>query len=207
MLKSNLKYTSECDLIWKKKSHCRCNELGWGHIRVAQTVKNLPVMQETQVQSLGQEDPLKKKMATHCSILVWEIPWTEEPGGLQGSQRVDMTEWLFHFHIRVGGPLACPHQRWEHHAKTNTQGRWPCEDRGWDWHYAATGQQTPGSFQKLENTKKAPPLEALEGTRPCQHLDFRFLDSRDVRDYISVVLSHPICSTLLQQPSEIHTHS
>ena len=42
-------------------------------------VKNLPAMQETQVQSLGQKDPLKKGMATHCSILVWRIPWTEEP--------------------------------------------------------------------------------------------------------------------------------
>ena len=56
-------------------------------------VKNLPVMQETQessIQSLGQEDPLEKKMATHSSILAWKIPWTEEPGGLQsvGSQRV-----------------------------------------------------------------------------------------------------------------------
>ena len=51
-------------------------------------VKNLPAMQETLVQSLGQEDPLEKKMATHPSILAWEIPWTEEPGGLQsmGSQ-------------------------------------------------------------------------------------------------------------------------
>ena len=47
-------------------------------------------MQETQVQSLGQEDPLEKEMATHSSILAWETPWTEEPGGLQtmGSQRV-----------------------------------------------------------------------------------------------------------------------
>ena len=53
-------------------------------------VKNLPAMQETQVQSLGQEDPLEKAMATHSSILAWEVPWTEEPGGLQsmGSQRV-----------------------------------------------------------------------------------------------------------------------
>ena len=48
---------------------------------VAQTVKNLPAMQETQVQSLGQEDPLKKGMATHSSILAWEIPWTEELAG------------------------------------------------------------------------------------------------------------------------------
>ena len=47
-------------------------------------------MQETQVQSLGQEDPLEKEMATHSSVFAWEIPWTEEPGGLQSmrSQRV-----------------------------------------------------------------------------------------------------------------------
>ena len=57
---------------------------------VAQTVKNLPAMQETKVQSLGQEDPLEKDMATHSSILAWRIPWTKEPDGLQsiGSQRV-----------------------------------------------------------------------------------------------------------------------
>ena len=46
-------------------------------------VKNLPVMQEIKVQSLGQEDPLEKEMATHSSILAWEIPGTEKPGGLQ----------------------------------------------------------------------------------------------------------------------------
>ena len=50
---------------------------------VAQMVKNLPEMQDTWVQSLGQEDPLEKRMATHSSILAWETPWTEEPGGLQ----------------------------------------------------------------------------------------------------------------------------
>ena len=57
---------------------------------VTQTEKNLSEMQETWVQSLGQEDPLEKRMAIHSSILAWEIPWTEEPGGLQsmGSQRV-----------------------------------------------------------------------------------------------------------------------
>ena len=57
---------------------------------VAQMVKNLPAMQETQVRSLSWEDPLKKEMATHSSILAWRIPWTEEPGGLQsmGLQRV-----------------------------------------------------------------------------------------------------------------------
>ena len=46
-------------------------------------VKNLPAIQETWVQLLGQEDPLEKGVATHSSILAWEIPWTEEPGGLQ----------------------------------------------------------------------------------------------------------------------------
>ena len=49
---------------------------------MAQTVRNLPIMQETCVQFLGREDPLKKGMATQSSILAWEIPWTEEPGGL-----------------------------------------------------------------------------------------------------------------------------
>ena len=55
---------------------------------MAQMVKNLPAMQETWVRSLGQQDPLENKMATHSSILAWTIPWTEEPGGLQsmGSQ-------------------------------------------------------------------------------------------------------------------------
>ena len=53
-------------------------------------IKNLPAMQETCVQSLGQEDPLEKGTAAHSSILTWRIPWTEEPGALQstGSQRV-----------------------------------------------------------------------------------------------------------------------
>ena len=49
---------------------------------VAQMVKNLPAKWETQVWSLGREDPLEKEMATHSSIPAWEIPWTEEPGGL-----------------------------------------------------------------------------------------------------------------------------
>ena len=50
---------------------------------MAQTVKNLPAMQEKWVRSLSQEDPLEKEMAPHSSILAWEIPWTEELGGLQ----------------------------------------------------------------------------------------------------------------------------
>ena len=60
---------------------------------IAQSVKNLPAMQETWVRFLGQEDPLEKEMATHSSILAWRIPWTEHPGRLQsmGSQESDMT--------------------------------------------------------------------------------------------------------------------
>ena len=54
-----------------------------GAFPVAQRVKNLLAMQETQIRSLGQEDLLEKEMATHSSILAWRIPWTEEPGGLQ----------------------------------------------------------------------------------------------------------------------------
>ena len=58
---------------------------------MAQTVKHLPAMQETWVQSLGRQDPLEKEMATHSSTIAWKIPWTEEPGGLQsmGSQIVE----------------------------------------------------------------------------------------------------------------------
>ena len=58
---------------------------------MAQMVKSLPAIQETQVQSLDWDDPLKKRMATHTSVLAWRVPWTEEPDGLQskGSQRVE----------------------------------------------------------------------------------------------------------------------
>ena len=63
---------------------------------VAQMVKNLPALQETQVWSLGQEDPLEKGMPTHSSILAWRIPWTEEMAGYSPWDReeLDMTEWL-----------------------------------------------------------------------------------------------------------------
>ena len=60
---------------------------------VAQTVKNLPAMQETWVWSLGQEDFLEKGMATHSSIHAWRIPWTEEPGGLQSMRSQSQTQW------------------------------------------------------------------------------------------------------------------
>ena len=57
-------------------------------------VKNLPATQETRVRSLGQEDPLEESMATHSSVLMWRIPWTEEPAGYspQGHKESDMTE-------------------------------------------------------------------------------------------------------------------
>ena len=74
------------------------NQLWKGTFLVAQMVKNLPLMQDTQVQSLGQEDPLETRMATHSSILVGRIPWTEEPGQLQSmvSQRVGR-DWTTNF--------------------------------------------------------------------------------------------------------------
>ena len=88
--------------LWSGANTLRCVQwAGWvvgfelslpkkGASLVAQMIKNLPAILETQVQSLGWEDPLEKGMATHSSILGWRIPWTEEPGRLQsmGSQRV-----------------------------------------------------------------------------------------------------------------------
>ena len=59
-----------------------------GDFPVAQTVKNPPAMQETQVQFLGQEDPLEKGMATHSNIIAWRISWPEEPGESMGLQRI-----------------------------------------------------------------------------------------------------------------------
>jgi len=76
------------ELVWATKMTTHSSILGAS--LEAQMVKNLPIMQETQVQALDQEKPLKKGMATHSSILAWRIPWTEEPGKLQSirSQRV-----------------------------------------------------------------------------------------------------------------------
>ena len=61
---------------------------------VAQMVKNRPVMQETRVQFLGQEDPLEREMATHSNILAWEMPWAEEPVGLQSTGLQKSWMWL-----------------------------------------------------------------------------------------------------------------
>ena len=72
-----------------KESKKEWNIYMWASL-VAQRLKRLPGMRETQVRSLGWEDPLEKEMAAHSSTLAWRIPWREEPGGLQsmGSQRV-----------------------------------------------------------------------------------------------------------------------
>ena len=85
------------------------------YIHMAQIVKNLPAMQETQVWSLGWEDPLEKGMATHSSILSWRIPWTEEPGGLQstGWQRIQHSwatnTFIFILHTLFSlYPAPCP---------------------------------------------------------------------------------------------------
>ena len=78
---------------------------------VAQMVKNPPAMQETQVRSLGREDPLEKGMATHSNILFWRIPWTEEPGGPEsmGLQTVRYN-WsdLARIHIKMSMPFLWP---------------------------------------------------------------------------------------------------
>ena len=68
--------------------------MSFGVSFIAQLVKNLPAVRETQVRSLGWEDPLEKEMATHFSILAWRIPWTEELSRLQSmeSKELDMTE-------------------------------------------------------------------------------------------------------------------
>ena len=78
---------------------------------IAQSVKNLSVMQETQVQFLGREDLLEKEMATHSHILAWRILWTEEPGRLQsvGSQESDMTEQLNYYSVQfISVAQSCP---------------------------------------------------------------------------------------------------
>ena len=104
--------------IWEKVTLKTMRRLSymWASL-VAQMVKHLPAMQETRVQSLGQEDPLEKEMATYSSTLAWKIPWMAEPGGLQsmGSQRAGH-DWVtsLHFIIHVGegngNPLqySCP---------------------------------------------------------------------------------------------------
>ena len=92
---------------WNEIAFVFCFNNKWAFL-VAQIVKNMPTMQETQVWSLGQNDPLEKQMATHSSILDWRISWTEEPGGLQsmGLQRVGH-DWATNTHTQVLLPHWC----------------------------------------------------------------------------------------------------
>ena len=80
---------ARCDLIMYRRASL-----------VAQWVKNLPAMQETQVRSLDWEYPLKEEMATHYSILAWSFPWTEEPGGLQSKGSQSWTQLSTHAFIQ-----------------------------------------------------------------------------------------------------------
>ena len=89
-------------LLFFKLKHSLCTMTSL----VAQTVKHLPTMWETWVQSLGWEDLLEKEMATHSSTLAWKIPWTEGPGGLWARKELAMTEQL-HFYIQCSPNLCC----------------------------------------------------------------------------------------------------
>ena len=90
LLKGNVKFGSYCGKVWyflkKLNTELPAILLLCTDFPGSSEVKNLPTVQETWVGSLGQEDPLEKKMATHSSILAWKIPWTEEPCGLYSSR-------------------------------------------------------------------------------------------------------------------------
>ena len=117
---------SPCSLVWPCDQSWRIScHLLWVSL-MALMAKNLPAMQEIWVQSLGQEDPLEKGMATHSSILAWRIPWTKEPGRLQSKvlQRVrhknrDHFQWVwsypFQFYLfwRVDFQVSELNPQWE----------------------------------------------------------------------------------------------
>ena len=81
----------DCVVHGVAKSQTRLSDFHFRYM-MAQTIMNLPAIQETQVQSLGREEPLEKGMATHSCILAWRIPWTEEPGGLQSMMGLKESE-------------------------------------------------------------------------------------------------------------------
>ena len=107
--------------LWLKELTCTLNIS-----LVAQMVKNLPAMQETEVWSLGWEDPLEKGVAIHSSILAWRIPWTEEPGGLQsmGSQRVTQ-DWAMFTYFFIWPPH--PSSPVWNSPASNSLLRWPIQ--------------------------------------------------------------------------------
>ena len=104
---ASLQWGSEVSVFNRPNINCSSPLfLEWTSL-VTQMVKNPPVMQETRIWSLGWKDPLEKRLATHSSIFVWRIPWTEEPGGLQsmGSQKVGhnwaTNTFTFRLHIHT----------------------------------------------------------------------------------------------------------
>ena len=145
-------------------------------------IKCLPTMQETWVWSLGQEDSLKKKMATHSSILAWKIPWTEEPDGLQstGSQRVGH-DWETSLHFtksndwyRVGKALGWWRQRLRHHTLWRLQGSiFSCLFEFWL-------------------------AQVLVFWCLCWHLYFGLLTSITGKEYLSAAWSHQVSGNLLR---------
>ena len=84
----NYSWWRGCEDCWNDSKGLRVHKLSWWASQVVLVVKNPPAMQEMWVWSLDWADALEKGMATHSSILAWRIPWTEEPGGSIGSQRV-----------------------------------------------------------------------------------------------------------------------
>ena len=99
---SDKEFACQC---WRPRFDPWIGKIPWfGASLVAQSVKYLPAMQETQALSLDWEDPLEKEITSHFSILAWDIPWGEETGGLQsmGLQELDTTERLNHHHQESG---------------------------------------------------------------------------------------------------------
>ena len=124
---------------------------------MAQTVKRLPTMRETQVHSLGREDPLEKEMATHSSILAWRIPWTEEPGSYSpwGHKESDTTERP-HFHFVFRSQVAQTVKRLPTMQETQVQslGREDPLEKGMATHSSTLAQrilwmEEPGGLQSM----------------------------------------------------------
>ena len=106
----------EFPVLWRRPSCLSVSYNSVHSIRAsleAQTVKQLPIMRETRIRSLGREDPLEKEMATHSSVLAWRIPWMEEPGELYivhgvAKSRTRLSGFRFTFiHSSVGKESAC----------------------------------------------------------------------------------------------------
>ena len=146
-------------LIWIRYFYC-------GASLVAQMVKNLPAMQETLVWSLGWKDPLEKRMSTHSNVLVWRIPWTEEPGGLQfmRSQRAGHN-WVTHTHT---------HPLYHHLTKMKKLELWTANPLAWSEHQESgrAGDWDP-DLLCFSHQAEVAPLQGVRGG--CQQLLVGFL--------------------------------